>query len=182
MPVILRSPNNSNTDVAILGTLRSVLNLDADGTPCTYLAQLSQSQTGLELVYVQSKYKMALGMTATVPYAVHLSSGKQSYRKNSLRTYDGSFEALIEYCGRWDDQPTSIDAIRATIAADLERLKANLETNDSLSYGGQAYAISLPSMTLSDYKGELDTTFPGLTLVSRTLSVMVNVLPYACLS
>lgn len=182
MPVTLRIPNNPNVDSIVLGVLRNVLNLNATGQVCTYLAQISTSQTGLELVYVQNKYKMALNMTAALPYAVHLSSGKQRYGKmGGPKSFGGAFEAIIEYCARWDDQPSSLDTIRATIAADLERMKANLESNESLAFGGQAFAISLPTMQLSDYKGELNADFPGLTLVERTLSVMVDVLPYDCL-
>lgn len=180
MPVTLRQPNNPNTDTAILGVLRNVLHLNLAGQPCTYLAQLSTSQTGLELTYVQNKYQMALGMTAAIPYAVHLSSGKQTYSKEGagLRTYIGAFTFMIEYCARWDEQPASIDSIRATIAADLERIKANIESNDSLAYQGQAYSVSIPSMQLSDYRGTLNADFPGLTLVERTLTGIANVLPY----
>lgn len=193
MPVTLRQANNPNVDNVILATLRSVMHLNLAGQPCTYLASIDPgnpnatpplpAQTGLSLTYIQNKYQMALGMTLAVPYAVHLSSGKQSYSKDGcgLRTYDGQMMAIIEYCGRWDNQPSSIDTIRATIAADLERIKANLESNDSLQYGGAAYAISVPSMQLSDYKGTLNGDYPGLTLVERTLTVLVNVLPYDCL-
>jgi hypothetical protein len=134
----LRAPNNPNTDVIILNVLRNVMHLNLAGQPCTYLASIDPggsdpAGTGLNLTYVQNKYKMALGISAAVPYAVHLSSGKQEYSKEGagLRTYIGQFVAICEYCGRWDNQPDSIDAIRSTIAADLERIKANIESNDS---------------------------------------------------
>jgi hypothetical protein len=181
--VVLRTSNNPNTDDVILNVLRNVMHLNLAGQACTYLAQISTSQTGLELTYVQNKYKMALGMTAAIPYAVHLSSGKQGYSKQGagLRTYIGSLVCLVEYCARWDEQQSSIDAIRKTIAADLERIKANLESNDSMAYQGQAYTISIPSMTLSDYKGTLNYEFPGLTLVERVLPITVEILPYDCL-
>jgi hypothetical protein len=183
MPVTLRTPNNPNVDSTVLSVIRSVLNLNAAGQPCTYLASIDPAQTGLSLTYVQNKFKMALNMTAALPYAVHLSSGKQRYGKiGGPKSFGGAFEAIIEYCARWDDQPSSLDTIRATIAADLERMKANLESNESLAFGGAAYAISLPTLQLSDYKGELNYDFPGLTLVERTLSVMVDMLPYDCLT
>lgn len=178
----LRNPNNPNIDATILTTLASVMHLNLAGQPCTYLAQISPDQTGQQLTYIQNKYKMAFAMNAQLPYAIHLSSGKQSYTKDGARTYDGQMMAIIEYCGRWDEQPSSIDTIRAVIATDLERIKANLESNDSLSYGGTAYAISVPSMQLSDYKGTLNGEFPGLTLVERVLTVMINILPYDCLT
>jgi hypothetical protein len=186
--VVLRTSNNPNTDDVILNVMRNVMHLNLAGQPCTYLASIDPggndpAQTGLNLTYVQNKYKMALGMTAAIPYAVHLSSGKQGYSKQGagLRTYIGSLVCLIEYCARWDEQQSSIDAIRKTIAADLERIKANLESNDSMAYQGQAYTISIPSMTLSDYKGTLNYEFPGLTLVERVLPITVEILPYDCL-
>ena len=178
MPVTLRAPNNPYTDDVILGVLKSVMHLNLAGQPCTYLAQISTSQTGQELTYVQNKYQMVLGMNTQVPYAVHISSGKQQYEKDGARTYEGGLTAIIEYCGRWDENPASIDAIRKIIAADLERIKANIESNDSLQYGGAAYAISVPSMQLSDYKGTLNADYPGLILVERTLSIAINILPY----
>jgi hypothetical protein len=183
MPVTLRTPNNPDTDVAILNVLKNVMHVNLALQPCTYLAQISTSQTGLELTYIQNKYQMALGMTATLPYGVHLSSGKQGYSKEGagLRTYIGQLTCIIEYCARWDDQQSSIDSIRKTIAADLERIKANLESNDSMAYQGTAYSISIPSMQLGDYKGTLNYDYPGLTLVERTLTMTANILPYDCL-
>jgi hypothetical protein len=183
VPVTLRNPNTPNTDLVILNTLKSVLHLNLAGLPCTFLAQISASQTGLELTYVQSKYQATLGMTAALPYAVHLSSGKQHYEKEGagLRTYVGAFVCILEYMGRWDDQPGSIDAIRKTIAADLERIRANIESNDSLQFNNTAFAVSVPSMQLSDYKGTLNSDYPGITLVERTLTFMINILPYDCL-
>ena len=176
--VTLRQPNTPTPDTVILSTIASVMHKNAAGVYCTYLAQISPSQTGADLTYVQNKYKMALGLTAALPYAVHLSSGKQRYAKNSTFEWMGQFEAILEYCGRWDENASSIDTIRATEAADLERIKANIETNDMLVYGGQGFTISVPTMNLSDYRGSLNGDFPGLTLVERTLSMQVNILPY----
>jgi hypothetical protein len=183
MTVTLRTPNNPDTDDVILDILKNVMHVNLAMQPCTYLAQISPSQTGLELTYVQNKYQMALNLTAAIPYAVHLSSGKQGYSKEGagLRTYIGALTLLIEYCARWDENPESIDTIRKTVAADLERIKANLESNDSMAYQGAAYTVSIPSLQLSDYKGTLNYDFPGLTLVERTLTMQANVLPYDCL-
>jgi hypothetical protein len=168
--MLLRVSNNPNIDLRILNVLKQLLPAN------TQLAASSESGTGLEQIYIQNKYIMSQG---SFP-AVHLSSGTQNYKKNSLRTYFGAMQAIIEYYDRWDEQPITIDAIRANIALDLERMKANIETNDSLSFGGAANAISIPDMTLSAYKGEFDTQFPGLTLVYRTLTLMINILPYDC--
>jgi hypothetical protein len=178
MPVTLRSPNNPNVDSVILTTIMNVMHLNAAGQPCTFLASIDPAQTGLGLSYVQNKYKMVLGMTAAQPYACHLSSGKQKYGKNSTFEWTGMFEAIIEWCARWDENASSIDTIRTLAAADLERLKANIETNDALVMGGQGFTISVPSMNLSEYKMTLNSDFPGLTLVERTLFMQVNILPY----
>lgn len=174
----LRTPNNSNTDLVILQTIANVMHKNVASQYCTYLAQISTSGTGAELTYIQNKYRMVLGMTPALPYAAHLSSGKQRYAKNSTFEWLGQFEAIIEYCARWDEQASSIDNIRSTIAADLERIKANIESNDALVYGGADFTISVPTMHLSDYRGTLNGDFPGLTLVERTLSMQVLILPY----
>lgn len=167
----LRSSNNSNTDLVIMGVLKNILPAN------TQLAAGSTSGTGAEQVYIQSKYAMSLG---NFP-ALHLSAGIQTYSKNSLRTYDGTVTIIAEYYDRWDRQDNTIDAIRANIALDLERMKANVETNDSLEWGNQAYAISVPTIMLSPYNGELDTQFPGFTLVYRTMTLVINILPYDAL-
>jgi hypothetical protein len=171
----LGSPNNPNTDHVILGVLKSlILNDPHSGQPNTILGQ-NQVSLNTSLIYIESKYAMSQG-----PFpALHLSSGHQDYHyAGGPRTYGGVLEAIIEYCDRWDLQASTIDQIRANIASDLERMKANIETNDSLAYQGQNYAISIPRITLSPYMGEFDTQFPGLTLVCRTMSLTINILPY----
>lgn len=180
----LRTANNPTTDVVILGVLASVmLNDVTTGLPNTQIGlnqSLLSAQRGkpVSLVFIQNKYQMSLG---NFP-AIHLSAGPQSYRKNSLRTYMGQMTAIIEYYDRWDQQPNTIDAVRAGIAPDLERIKANIEENDSLVYQGQANAISVPQMSLSPYKGEFDFQFEGKVLVYRTLTLSINILPYDALS
>ncbi|GAC1471385.1 MAG: hypothetical protein PVSMB5_19970 [Ktedonobacteraceae bacterium] len=182
MPVQLRQPNNPYTDEVILGILRNVIHNNAAGQPCTYLAQISASQTGLELTFIDNKYQMILGMNAQIPYALHLSSDKQPYEKCGARTYEGGLTAIVEYCGRWDENPASIDNIRRVIAADLERIKANIEDNDSLQFGNAAVAISVTRFQLSPYKGTLNAEYPGLILVERILTLGINILPYDALS
>lgn len=192
MPVVLRNPNNPFTDEVILGILRNVLHNNAAGQPCTYLAQIDPGnpsatpplapQTGLSLTYIDNKYQMALNMTAQIPYALHLSSDKQPYEKHGARTYEGGLTAIIEYCARWDENPASIDNIRKTIALDLERIKANIEDNDSIQFGNAATAISVTQFHLSPYKGTLNAEYPGLILVERQLTLGINILPYDALS
>src|SRR5258706_2135962 len=101
----LRTPNNPATDATVLGALKQVI------VPNTQLAAGSASGTGLEQVYIQSKYAMSLG---SFP-AVHLSSGKQLYQRDSLSEYIGTFEAILEYYDRWDTQTSTIDALRANL-------------------------------------------------------------------
>jgi hypothetical protein len=192
MPITLRTPNNPYTDDVILGILRSVMHNNAAGVPCTYIAQIDPgnpnaspplaANTGLSLTYIDNKYQMALGMNAQIPYAVHLSSDKQPYEKCGARTYEGGLTAIVEYCGRWDENPASIDNIRKTIAQDLERIKANIEDNDSLQFGNAATAISVTKFQLSPYKGTLNAEYPGLILVERILTLGINILPYDALS
>ncbi len=170
----LRTANNPMLDSVVLNVLAQLLPNDpVTGLPNTVIGQ-NQVALGSSLVYVQNKYLMSLGQFP----AVHLSSGEQHYRIVTRAGYVGLFIAEIEYYDRWDTQPSTIDAIRTNIATDLERMKANIEDQDSLAYQGQAYAISIPEMSLSPYKGEIDTQFPGLTLVYRTLTLHVNLLPY----
>jgi len=168
----LRASNNPNTDLTILTVLKAILPTN------TQLAAASTSGTGSELIYIQSKYSMSLGMTAAIPIAVNLSSGHQTYQRSSQRTYVGILDATVSYYSRWDDQDSTIDAIRANIALDLERMKSNAETNDSLEYNGTNYAISIPTISLSPYDAEYDRTFSGLTLVYRTMTLGINILPY----
>lgn len=178
----LRTPNNPNTDKKVLQVLANLLPNDpVTGLPNTQIGlnqlALSTPDKQVSLCYVENKYTMAQG-----PFpAVHLSSGNQHYNKNSNKTYMGLFVAIIEYYDRWDKQSYTIDAVRANIAADLERMKANIEGNDALAYQGQNYAISTPQIQLSPYKGSIDDQFPGLVLIRRTLTLNINILPYDAL-
>lgn len=79
---------------------------------------------------------------------------------------------------RWDDQDSTIDNIWATIAADLELLKANLEDNDSTAYGGTNQTMSVPQILLDPYEAEFDKSFQGLSLVFRRMIIVYNLLPY----
>ena len=177
----LRTPNNPLANPAILGVLAGCLNQDAQGNYNTQLAQSSQSGTGKELVFVQQKYKMAMALKASQPYAVLLSPGKQHYTYGGgPRARMGLYEALVQYYGRWDVQPTSIDAIWAAMDSDLVRMQANIENNDSLVFGSVANAMSVPSISLSPYEGQFDHTFSGLVLPYRTMTLSIEVLPYDC--
>lgn len=168
----LRTANNPNTDLVVMTAIKNVM------APNTQLAATSASGLGLELIFIQDKYAMMLGMNVNYPIAVNMMSKGQSYHRSSQRTYTGLVDVAIDYYSRWDEQDSTIDAIWASIALDLERIKANIESNDSLMYGQTNYAISVPSLYLTEYEGEYDKTFPGLTLIHRMLTLKVNVLPY----
>lgn len=173
----LRTPNNPNTDNAILTVLKALIANDpATGQSNTIIGQnLVTLGPGKDLIWIESKYKMSQG---DFP-AIHLSSGHQIYSKvGGPHMYGGLYQAELEYYDRWDLQPTTIDDIRKNIAADLERIKANLEDNTSLVLNQQPHAFGIPKMQLSPYKGSFDTQFPGMTLVFRTLSLTIDILPY----
>ena len=183
MPVTLRNPNNPNTPKVVLNAIRNIIHLNVAGQPCTYLAQISPSQTGLDLTYVQNKYKMVLAMSAAQPYALHIESGRSHFLKEGgPKVYTGTLEVIFTYCGRWDDQASSIDAIWQTMDDDLERLKANLESNDDVQYGNAAFTVSVPSIAVGPYRGSENSNYPGLTLVERVMTAVINILPYDCLT
>jgi len=163
-----RLPNNPTTDVVVLGALRQVI------VPNTNLALISASGTGLENVYIQNKYAISQGVFP----AVHLYTGKQHYLRDSRSTYIGTMEAVVEYYDRWDSQPNTIDTVRAAIAADLERMKANVESNEQLTIGITSYTVGILKEMLSPYPGEFDRNFPGLHLVYRTFTITFNILPF----
>lgn len=171
----LRTPNNPNTPTTVMTVLSQVMLNDAStGQPNTQIG-LNQAVLNASLVYIEQKYAMAQG---SFP-AIHLSRGKQTYHIiGGPRGYDGVVEIMCEYYDRWDQQNNTIDTINANNIADLDRIQANLETNNSLNFQGKATAIAIPEIAVGPYKGELDITFPGLTLVYHWMSITVNVLPY----
>jgi hypothetical protein len=158
-----RTPNNPNTDIVILTAMANIM-----------LGNPQNTVVSAGSVYIQSKWKMMLGAFP----AIHMNVGKTIFTRNSQRTYMAVYNVQIQYYDRWDQQPSTFDQIRSNIAVDLERIKANIESNDSLTYGTTAYAVSIPRFELSAYSTELDTRLPGASLVSRTLTAFVNVLPY----
>ena len=169
---MLRSSNNPNTDIAIMTILKPLL------VPNTQLAATSTSGTGLELVYIQSKWKMALNMNDAIPIALLLSSGVQEYSNEAQRAYIGIVPINVGYYSRWDDQDQDVDGIWSNISADLERMKSNVESNDDTEYGGTNHTISLGKIAFSSYEDQKDETFVGLTLIKRVMTLTYNILPY----
>lgn len=171
----LRQINNPTPDNTILNVLKALLPNDpTTGLPNTVIGQ-EQTSLNTDQVYVEEEFKLSQG---NFP-AVLLSSGPQNYTKmGGPHMQGGLYEVIVEYYDRWDQQQTPIDDIRSSINADLERMKANIEDNDSLAYQGKNYAVSIPHKSLSPYKGEIDESVLGLKLVKRTMTLSINILPY----
>lgn len=161
--------NNPTTDLVVLNAVANVM------LPGSVIAsQDPTNQGGLGLVFIEDLYALSLSQTP----AVHLSAGNQPYQRNSLRTYIGQLTVEVCYYKRWDQTPETIAQIRKDIAADLEVLKGNLESNESLAFGAQAYAVSIPRITLSPFKGAIDGTFPNFSAIRREMFLTINLLPY----
>lgn len=126
-------------------------------------------------VWVQKKYEMS--EAATWP-ACHLESAPQQHmRVSGGSEYLAQLSVIISLYDRWDSSPATIDALRANLDSDVELLMATLQANENLSYGGNAMATSIPRFAISPYKGEIDESM-GIKLVVRTLTPIINVLPY----
>jgi hypothetical protein len=140
----LRNPNNPTTDTVILGALSQVL---IGSPPNTRLSVVDPSGGGANQVVIQKRGKL-LEAGLIFPL-VHLSSGVQSYIRVYGMGYEGSLEGILEYYDVWEPQSAnSIDDVRANIAADLERVKANIEDNDSLTVAQVYHAMSTTRIQL----------------------------------
>jgi hypothetical protein len=113
-----------------------------------------------------------------IPIAVNMSSGQQIYTPESEGGYIGTLDIDVSYCSKWSGQVEDLDTIFANAAADLERIKANVESNDATDYGGTNHTIGLSKIVLSPYDGMLDDTLPGLSLIKRVMTLSYNLLPY----
>lgn len=161
--------SNPNTDEVVLTALGDVI------WPGTALAAKQALQTPTPpKFYVHNKFKMSQG-----PFpAIHLSAGPQVYREMGPQ-YQGTLLAIVEYYDRWDAQQSTIDTIRRGIAADLEIMKSNACKNRSLVDNNVAHNVSIPQVSLSSYRGEIDSeTVPGQKLVYRTMTLSISIPPY----
>lgn len=168
----LRTPNNPNTSIVVMQTLRSLLPVD------TKLAETSVSGNGRELIYIQEKYKMALGMT-TIPIAVNMYTSSQERYRDALRAYSGLTTIEVCYYTRIDSQDVDFDALWAAMDTDIERMAANVESNDTTEYAGANHTLSLERLTIAPYEPELDTSIPNFTLLKRDMSLTFSLLPYS---
>lgn len=167
----LRIPNNPVTSAVLLAAMQQVIPSE------TALTTVNKADpTGVSVVYVRSRYKMAT--TGLFP-AVNLSTGVQKFQRTSQRAYAGGVVVNISYYNRWDQNNLQTqEEIIVAMEADLERIRANLETMESLPINGSYLAISIPAFSVSPDKGELDSTFSGPPLLFRTLMASVNILEY----
>jgi hypothetical protein len=169
----LRDPNNPNPDIVVMSTVKSIM------LPNTQLALSSQSGTGQELVFIQEKYKMYLTLKQDTPTsAINMSSGLQEHVPEGQFAFSATLDINVEYCSKWSGQFEELDDIWKNAAADLERMKANIQENDDTHYGGTNHTIGLAKLVLSPYEGLLDDTFPGLSLIKRTMTLSYNIMPY----
>lgn len=171
----LRTLNNPFDVVTIMNILQQLLPVD----PVTLLPNtqigLNQVALGKSLIYVQQAYQMAQG---PMP-AILIEAGAQ-HRMLQGRAYrDADVIVSVGYFDRWDQNPSLIDAINANNSLDLERCAANIESNDALTFQNVNHAFSVPSMTLSGYKGSLDDkTVPGYEFIRHDLELAIHTLPY----
>jgi hypothetical protein len=143
------------------------------------MAQIGPAGTNLLAmqgqVLIQDMYRLSLG---TFP-AFHLSTGQQKHTVVSMQVYDGLVHIVGTYYDRWDQQPQTMDDIRASIDADLSIIMTNIQHNSSLVVGTTSHAVSIPIIELSPYEGEVDwKTCPGMVLIKRSITFTVNILPY----
>src|SRR5579859_7413030 len=125
----LRTPNNPYLDTIVLTALQAVLS----GYPT------ANTHAGLQgyPFYIQRQADL-ISSIATFP-AIVLSASTQNYARMSARTWGGTLSVTVDYYDRWDQQLAELDTIYATLAADLERMKANIEDNEQLAMNNTAY-------------------------------------------
>lgn len=168
-----RIPNNPVTSKILLGAVRNVI---ATGTALCNIP--SGDPTGVAQIQVRSRYAVAKGAFP----AVNLTTGVQKFARTSSHMYAGMVVVNVGYYNRWleNDQQT-MDQIIQDMEDDLERIRANLESNETLAMGAVEYAVSIPGFSVTADKGEQDLTFPSTPMLYRTLMATINILEYLAL-
>jgi len=169
----LRTPNNPITSAILLAAMAQII-------PAQTALTLTNpaDPTGVSVVYVRSRYNLA---TKGLFPAVNLTTGNQKANIEAQLEYAGPIVVNITYYARWDQNNVQTqEKIIVAMDADIERIQANLEDWSSigLTVGTIPYGISIPSFSISPDKGEIDSTFPGVPMLGRTLQVMVNRMGY----
>lgn len=178
--VVLRTPNTPASDPILLAAVRTVM--VGYPTPNTLLAQTSSDGTGLSAtdnrVFIRDKWRL---VAQDHWPAANLSMGGEQHRKrNSRSTYTADpIHVRIDWFNRWDQRPDTITDLFNEAAADVERIAANLESNETLTIGATSYAINIIEMIFPDDSEEIDEkSLPGLQVVCRHLTVVYRALPY----
>ena len=174
MPV--RTPNNPIPPAILMAQFKIIL--PGYPTANTQLAVASSSGTGVENIYIRDRY----GLMSTGSYpAVNLRMGAQTRSRISRTTFAATVDVWVEYFDKWDQTTTTLEQISRNIGDDLERMAANLETNETLTNGGFAYTVALPVMVMSDDHPFMES-LGAEEIPFRTLKVTCHVLPYDALS
>jgi hypothetical protein len=176
----LRSINNPNIDKELISAIATII------VPNTLLAENSADGTGVAQIYQQTQ---GLMFKNDVFPAVLLYSGEQKYKLESQNTFSGWIEIHCDYYERYDKQTVSIDTARATMADDLERMKANMEDNRTLKISSNSHTTRLVSIVLSPYAGEIRNAntdqqtgilagYRGIYYIFRRMTLHYSLLEY----
>ncbi len=161
-----RTSNNPNTGQVVLAAIAVV----APGYPTGNTTLLAAN------IYVQDVSALQ-AVSASFP-ALLLESGEESHTRIG-EEYMGELPVTATYFDRWDTQTQTIDDIWASIDTDLNLVMSNLQDNPSLAYGSSTHTTNISRFRLSPYKAAVDKeTVPGLELVKRSLTMIVDLLPY----
>jgi hypothetical protein len=167
----LRESNNPNNEIAIMETLKTILPVD------TQLAEYVPNGTGEDLIFIQQKYLMFKSLSQVAPLAVLISSGEQIHVRRGQSTFDGNLNIIVGYYRRWDNSEETIDDLWRDIGIDLERMKSNVQDNDSTSYQGENNTLSVAKIGMSPYEGQTQD-YAGMTVAVRQMMIVYNLLPY----
>lgn len=168
-----RTPNIPSAGNILLDAVRNV----ALGYPVvnTALAINSPSGTGQDVSYLQDKYSLSIGAFP----AMNVRYGPQKRVRESRSSYISTTTVILDLYDRWTANSQLQTTIRKNLFDDLERMAANLESNDSLTTGGQPYVVSIADLDLGDDQGIIDhDLLQGEGAIFVTLTVTFNVLPY----
>lgn len=175
MPITPRQPSNPALDSIILAAWAQV----ALGYPTlnVVLANSPPNVAGHGPIYVQAKDEL---LTSGIYPAGYVRGGSQTHRRISSATYDGTLPVLFDYYDAWEQRTDglSFEQVRAQIALDLERIRSNLQENESLAIGfGDPLTVALLSCDLSTDDGILQDA-AGKKLIYRRLTCHYLMLDY----
>jgi hypothetical protein len=167
----LATPNNPDWMTPVLSALRVVLPQN------TLLAQNSPDSTGQSLIYPEADYLLSAGAYP----AVLLYCTPLTYKPCSRSTYSGTFDAVVVYYQRWDKATQSgqmLDLLWQSVALDLARMQANVESNDRLVVGYTNYLQTITKIALSPYYGPVTPLSPALYTLSRSMTLSCVLPPF----